>query len=97
MKASKYTRRFETHRTECEIHEEEDDRIVIVFGYMFPTALKRIADELEDMRLCADTIIEETTLFLMQPDYGLFGCTQELKDILSELAEEVNYELDFIN
>ena len=96
MKASKYSRRFDAHCTECEI-SEDDDRIVIVFEKIFPNALKRIADELESMRLCAYTIIEETTLTLMQPDYGLFDCNDELKTILSELAEEVNFELNFIN
>lgn len=96
MKTNKYTRRFEPHHTTCNIQTDEN-RIEISFERMYPTALGRISDSLEEMRLCAYTIKEETTIFMMQPDYGMFGDEDELKDILSELAAEVNYELTYTN
>ena len=96
MKASKYTRRFKPYRTMCDI-QTYADRIKVSFGLMYPTALGRIADSLEEMRICAYTIKDETTIFLMQPDYGMFGDDEELKEIFSELAAEVNYELTFMN
>lgn len=69
------------------------DRIRLEFENIYTTPLKQIADEIENMRLCAFTILEGHTLWLMYPDFGMFGCDEEFRIIISELCDEKNYEL----
>ena len=96
MKTSKYTRRFDPHHTMCEV-QMYADRIKISFGKMYPSALGRIADSLEEMRICEFAIKDETSISLMRPDYGMFGDDEEFREIVSELFEEENYGITYID
>lgn len=69
------------------------DRITLLLDKVYPKALARVAEEMESMRLCAYTIIERNKLYLMQPDFGMFGDDEEFRMIVSELFDEENYEI----
>lgn len=82
------------HDTLCEVREDAD-RISLAFDRIYPKALKRIGEEVETMGLCRWVLEEEGTLYLMQPDFGLFAGYDELLAIIQELCEEVNYNVTF--
>lgn len=67
------------------------DRITLELDGVYPNTLVRVAEEMENMMLCRYTIIEGGKLYLMQPDFGMFGSDDELLVIVSELFEEENY------
>ena len=83
-----------THRREslCEVRMDAD-RIALTFDKVYPKALARVAEEMENIRLCAYTIIEGNKLYLMQPDFGLFAGDDEFRAIVSELFDEENYDI----
>lgn len=76
----------------CEVRMDAD-RITLLLDKVYPKALARVAEEMESMRLCAYTIIERNKLYLMQPDFGMFGDDEEFRIIVSELFDEENYEI----
>lgn len=76
----------------CEVRMDAD-RITLTLGKVYPKAMARVAEEMESMRLCAYTIIEVGKLYLMQPDFGMFGGDEEFRMIVSELFDEENYEI----
>ena len=76
----------------CEVRMDAD-RITLTLGKVYPKAMARVAEEMESMRLCAYTIIEGGTLYLMQPDFGMFGGDEEFRMIVSEMFDEENYEI----
>lgn len=78
--------------TICEVKMDED-RIKMVLSKVYPKAFARIAEEMENMRLCRYTVIEGTTMWLMQPDYGMFSDDEEFLSIVSELFNEENYNI----
>lgn len=82
------------HDAVCTVTEDAD-RISLSFDRIYPKALKRIGEEVENMGLCRWTLEEEGTLYLMQPDFGLFAGYDELLAIIQELCEEVNYNVTF--
>lgn len=49
------------------------------------------------MRLCRYTVVEGCSVFLMHPDYGMFGDDEEFRNIVSELFEEENYGIIYID
>lgn len=59
--------------------------------------MARVAEEMENMQLCRYTVIEDNKIFLMQPDYGMFGDDEEFRQIVSELFEEENYGIIYID
>lgn len=69
------------------------DRITLTLDKVYPKALARVAEEMENMRLCAYTLIEGSKLYLMQPDFGLFGDDDEFRSIVAELFDEENYDI----
>lgn len=69
------------------------DRIKLELSKVYPKAFKRIAEEMENMRLCGYTVIDGMTLWLMQPDYGMFSDDDEFRNIVSELFDEENYNI----
>lgn len=69
------------------------DRITLTLDKVYPKALARVAEEMENMRLCAYTIVEDGKLYLMQPDFGLFGDDDEFRSIVAELFDEENYDI----
>lgn len=71
------------------------DRIKLELDRIYPKAFKRIAEEMENMRLCGYTVIEGTTLWLMQPDYGMFADDDEFRSIVTELFNEENYNITY--
>lgn len=76
----------------CEVRMDAD-RITLLLDKVYPKALARVAEEMESMRLCAYTIVEGSKLYLMQPDFGMFGDDDEFRMIVSELFDEENYEI----
>ena len=80
----------------CEIRMDAD-RITLIFDRVYPKALARVAEEMENMQLCRYTVIEDNKIFLMQPDYGMFGDDEEFRQIVSELFEEENYGIIYID
>lgn len=82
------------HDTLCEVREDAD-RISLAFDRIYPKALARIGEELETMGLCRWVLEDGRTLYLMQPDFGLFAGHDELLAIVQELCEEVNYNVTF--
>ena len=76
----------------CEVRMDAD-RITLTLDKVYPKAMARVAEEMESMRLCAYTIFEGGKLYLMQPDYGMFGDDDEFRMIVSELFGEENYEI----
>lgn len=76
----------------CEVRMDAD-RITLTLGKVYPKAMARVAEEMESMRLCAYTIIEGGKLYLMQPDFGMFGGDEGFRMIVSELFDEENYEI----
>ena len=79
----------------CEIRMDAD-RITLTFDRVYPKDLARVADEMEHMQLCRYTVVEDGRVWLMQPDYGMFGDDEEFRSIVSELFEEENYEIIYI-
>ena len=73
-----------------------EDSIELKFDRMYMKTLYRMAEEMESMMLCRYVDVEEGRLCLMHPDYGLFGNPEEFKGIVSELFEEENYEIIYI-
>ena len=71
--------------------------ISLIFDKVYPKALARVAEEMENMQLCRYTVIEDNKIFLMQPDYGMFGDDEEFRQIVSELFEEENYGIIYID
>lgn len=67
------------------------DRITLTLESVYPKAAARVAEEMESMMLCSYTIVEDGRIYLMQPDYGMFGDDEEFRMIVSELFEEENY------
>ena len=86
----------ERRESVCEIRMD-DDRITLTFDKVYPKALARVAEEMENMQLCRYTVIEDNKIFLMQPDYGMFGDDEEFRQIVSELFEEENYGIIYID
>lgn len=80
----------------CEIRMDADC-ITLTFDKVYPKALARVAEEMENMQLCRYTVIEGNKIFLMQPDYGMFGDDEEFRQIVSELFEEENYGIIYID
>lgn len=78
----------------CEITMDAD-RIKLKLDRIYPKAFKRIAEEMENMRLCRYTVIEGNTLWLMHPDYGMFSDDDEFRTIVAELFNEENYNIIF--
>lgn len=76
----------------CEVRMDAD-RITLTLEKVYPKAMARVAEEMESMRLCAYTIIEGGKLYLMQPDFGMFGGDEEFLCIVKELFNEENYEI----
>ena len=76
----------------CEVRMDAD-RITLTLDKVYPKAMARVAEEMESMRLCAYTIIEGGKMYLMQPDFGMFGGDEEFRMIVSELFDEENYEI----
>ena len=73
------------------------DRITLTFDKVYLKTLKRVSEEMENMRLCRYTVVERGKIFLMQPDYGMFGDDEEFREIVSELFEEENYGITYID
>lgn len=86
----------ERRESVCEIRMDAD-RITLMFDKVYPKALARVAEEMENMQLCRYTVIEDNKIFLMQPDYGMFGDDEEFRQIVSELFEEENYGIIYID
>ena len=82
--------------TVCEVTMDAD-RIKLALDRIYPKAFKRIAEEMENMRLCRYTVIEGATLWLMQPDYGMFADDDEFRRIVEELFDEENYNITYRN
>ena len=82
--------------TVCEVAMDAD-RIKLALDRIYPKAFKRIAEEMENMRLCRYTVIEGVTLWLMQPDYGMFADDDEFRRIVAELFDEENYNITYRN
>jgi hypothetical protein len=80
----------------CEIRMDAD-RITLTLDRVYPKALARVAEEMENMQLCRYTVVEDNKIFLMQPDYGMFGDDEEFREIVSELFEEENYGIIYID
>lgn len=78
----------------CKVRMDAD-RITLSLDRVYSKALTRVAEEMENMRLCAYTIIEGNKLYLMQPDFGMFGDDDEFRMIVSELFDEENYEITY--
>lgn len=76
----------------CEVRMDAD-RITLLLDKVYPKAMARVAEGMENMRLCAYTLIEGNKLYLMQPDFGMFGNDDEFRAIVSELFDEENYEI----
>ena len=76
----------------CEVRMDAD-RITLTLDKVYPKAMARVAEEMESMRLCAYTIIEGGKLYLMHPDFGMFGSDEEFLRIVKELFNEENYEI----
>ena len=93
---SQYTQRFTPHQRLCEI-KFDAERIDVRVDNCKPALLRRVADELEAESLCAYTTINEETICLMNPDYGMFMDETEFKAIVSELFSEQNYEITYID
>ena len=86
----------ERRESVCEVRMDAD-RITLTFDKVYPKALARVAEEMENMQLCRYTVIEDNKIFLMQPDYGMFGDDEEFRQIVSELFEEENYGIIYID
>ena len=86
----------ERRESVCETRMDAD-RITLTFDKVYPKALVRVAEEMENMQLCRYTVIEDNKIFLMQPDYGMFGDDEEFRGIVSELFEEENYGIIYID
>jgi hypothetical protein len=71
--------------------------ISLIFDKVYPKVLARVAEEMENMQLCRYTVVEDNKIFLMQPDYGMFGDDEEFRNIVTELFEEENYEIIYID
>lgn len=87
-----YDQLVETRDATCELHLDAD-RITLRLEKVYSKAILRIGEELERMRICAYSLSEPGKLYLMQPDYGMFGSEEELRIIISELFNEENYEI----
>ena len=83
---------IEQRETFCEITMDAD-RIKLELSKIYPKAFARVAGEMENMQLCRYTVIEGKTLWLMQPDYGMFSDDDELRTIVKELFNEENYNI----
>lgn len=98
--ASKYKRQrdqlIERHEASCHIRMDAD-RIEVSLEGVYPSAVSRVADEMENMRLCAFVIVDESVIYLMHPDYGMFADDDEFRTIVSELFDEENYELIYVD
>ena len=86
----------ERRESVCEVRMDAD-RIALTFDKVYPKALARVAEEMENMQLCRYTVVEDNKIFLMQPDYGMFGDDEEFRQIVSELFEEENYGIIYID
>lgn len=78
----------------CEVAMDAD-RIKLTLDRVYPKAFNRIAEEMENMRLCRYTVIEGTTLWLMQPDFGMFADDDEFRTTVAELFDEENYNITY--
>lgn len=76
----------------CEVRMDAD-RITLTLDKVYSKALARIAEEMENMMLCRYTLLERNKLYLMQPDFGMFGNDEEFRTIVSELFNEENYDI----
>lgn len=88
----RYAQRFNKQQVMCDITMDAD-RISLSFGRIYPSPLKRVAEEMENMKLCGYTIVEGTRIWLMHPDFGMFADEVELKSIVSDLLSEENYNI----
>lgn len=86
---------IERREAVCEVRMDAD-RITLTFDRVYPKALARVGEEMENMQLCRYTVVEAGRIFLMQPDYGIFGDDGEFREIVSELFEEENYGIIYI-
>lgn len=86
----------ERRESVCEVRMDAD-RITLTFDKVYPKALARVSEEMENMQLCRYTVVEDNKIFLMQPDYGMFGDDEEFRQIVSELFEEENYGIIYID
>lgn len=92
---NQYAQRFIPHQRFCEVRMDSD-RIEIRTQDCNPSLLRRVADGLENECLCAYTIVEKDAIYLMQPDYGMFGDDAEFREIVAEMFKEENYEMTFL-
>ena len=84
------------YETVCEVTMDAD-RIKLELDRIYPKAFARIAEEMENMRLCRYTVVEGTVLWMMQPDYGMFADDGEFRVIVTELFDEENYNIIYKN
>ena len=91
---NQYRQRFIPHHRICRMRMDAD-RIEVQTEDCSPALLRKVADSLESEALCAFTIVEDGTIYLMQPDYGLFMTEDELREIVKEMFSEHNYEITF--
>lgn len=71
------------------------DRIILQTDDVSKRLLLRIADECENELICSKTAVNDGTLYLLWPDYGICGDDCQLKEHLKDLFEEENFELVF--
>ena len=88
----KYDQLLARYDTICEVTMDAD-RIKLELSKIYPKAFARVAEEMENMRLCRYTVIEGKILWLMQPDYGMFTDDDEFRTIVAELFNEENYNI----
>ena len=96
MSYKHYDQLVERRDAVCEIRMDADS-IKLTLDKVYPKALARVAEAMENMQLCRYTVVEKGCVWLMQPDYGMFADDEEFRSIVSELFEEENYEIIYID
>lgn len=94
MNRHQYDQLTQRRESLCEVRMDAD-RIMLSLERVYPKSLARVAEEMENMMLCRYTLIEGNRLFLMQPDFGMFGNDEEFRMIVSELFDEENYGITY--
>lgn len=92
----RYDQLVERRDAVCEIHMDADS-IKLTLDKVYPKALARVAEAMENMQLCRYTVVEKGCVWLMQPDYGMFADDDEFRSIVSELFEEENYDIIYMD
>jgi hypothetical protein len=73
------------------------DRIKLALDRIYPKAFRRIAEEIENMRIYRYTVNEGTALWLMQHERKMFADDDEFRRIVAELFDEENYNITYRN